>query len=116
MSALTRRKKRARTAAIARHGEQCAYCFKPLTRRTSTIDHIIPRSLGGTLRADNTVLACSDCNILKGDTVVRSIEEARAVINQKREMRDAVRARKFARTVELERRRWANLATRGLEQ
>lgn len=43
----------------------CQYCG----RQTSnlTIDHVIPRSLGGQTRWDNVVAACPRCNHLKGD-------------------------------------------------
>lgn len=41
-------------------GDGCAYGW-------ATVDHIIPRSIGGRDTSGNTVLACSVCNAAKGD-------------------------------------------------
>jgi len=35
-----------------------------------TIDHLIPKSKGGTWHLKNTVLACPPCNNRKGDALV----------------------------------------------
>ena len=43
----------------------CRYCEVELTLRTATIDHILPRSRGGTNRKRNLTLACRRCNMLK---------------------------------------------------
>jgi len=47
-----------------RDGYRCQYCG----RRTSrlTIDHVVPRRLGGKHRWDNVVSACPSCNRKKG--------------------------------------------------
>lgn len=37
--------------------------------RLSTVDHLLPRSRGGTHAYDNLVLACRECNILKSDRI-----------------------------------------------
>ena len=44
---------------------QCAYCGT--TAGVFTIDHIVPRSSGGTDAWNNCVLACRRCNAQKGD-------------------------------------------------
>lgn len=36
-------------------------------RKSATFDHVIPKSKGGRRTAQNIVLACQDCNELKGD-------------------------------------------------
>jgi 5-methylcytosine-specific restriction endonuclease McrA len=52
----------------------CQYCgARPGTEELS-IDHVIPRSLGGTSTWDNCVLACVDCNARKAN---RTPEQAR---------------------------------------
>ncbi len=45
---------------------RCWYCRKALTLDDSTLDHVVPRCNGGK-RVNNTVLACSDCNLAKGN-------------------------------------------------
>lgn len=48
----------------------CFYCgaaFTPSGARQRTIDHRVPRSLGGSQRLANLVFACRSCNQRKGD-------------------------------------------------
>ena len=55
---------------LEKWGRRCAYCGKedvPLQ-----IEHIVPRSKGGTDRVSNLTLACEACNRKKGD---KSVEE-----------------------------------------
>ena len=42
----------------------CEYCHSPerLSANRFTIDHLIPRSLGGSDKLDNLALACRRCN------------------------------------------------------
>lgn len=58
------RAKPSRNAIYTRDGNKCQYCGA--TRRL-TIDHVIPRSKGGTDDWDNLVVACSSCNVKKSD-------------------------------------------------
>lgn len=51
-AALTRR------AVFARDGWQCQYCGAP----AENVDHVLPRSRGGTHTWDNVVAACRRCN------------------------------------------------------
>lgn len=48
-----------------RDGWHCRYCKTALTLYTSTLDHVIPRSLGGSWRPHNLCLACERCNKAK---------------------------------------------------
>lgn len=43
----------------------CCYCGA--TKGTFVIDHVVPRSRGGPDGPRNCVVACTDCNISKGD-------------------------------------------------
>ncbi len=61
---------------IAEDGEDCRYCRKRVRKNfvghdyadnDATIDHIIPRSKGGTNDRKNLCLACRRCNNAKGD-------------------------------------------------
>lgn len=47
---------------------KCSYCQRPLTLTTMTIDHYVPRALGGGDEESNLMVACFTCNVLKGDT------------------------------------------------
>ncbi len=52
----------------------CQYCHKQLGSENLTIDHVLPRSRGGTSTWENCVLACLACNGRKAD---RTPTEAR---------------------------------------
>lgn len=47
------------------HG-MCAYCREPITYRTTTADHVIPRKAHGLDGRNNIVAACLPCNQAKG--------------------------------------------------
>lgn len=49
-----------------RDGYQCHYCGA----EGNTVDHIVPRSKGGTDDLDNLVTACNPCNASKGARAV----------------------------------------------
>lgn len=44
----------------------CQYCGRKAARDELTIDHVVPRSRGGKSTWENVVIACMDCNALKG--------------------------------------------------
>lgn len=48
---------------LRRDGHICAYCGG----RGSTVEHLLPVSRGGPSTWQNTVIACRDCNVRKGD-------------------------------------------------
>lgn len=53
-----------REAVILRDGEICAYCST--TNGPFDVDHIHPKSRGGSNAADNLTVACFSCNRSKG--------------------------------------------------
>ena len=44
----------------------CQYCSKKIPVTQITIDHVIPRALGGNNTYYNCVVCCKDCNVKKG--------------------------------------------------
>lgn len=44
----------------------CPYCKQPIDILSLTLDHIVPRSLGGTFTLPNMQCTCVDCNTRKG--------------------------------------------------
>jgi 5-methylcytosine-specific restriction endonuclease McrA len=50
---------------IIRDGGTCSYCGT--TKGPMTVDHIIPKNMGGTDSWENMVCACERCNNKKGD-------------------------------------------------
>ena len=60
----THRRKITRRAVFARDGWACQYCG---ARSNLTVDHVIPRSKGGSSEWDNIVASCAPCNRRKGD-------------------------------------------------
>ncbi len=63
-----------------RDGDSCQYCGEKFPRSELTIDHVVPRSLGGKSVWENVVCCCMDCNRKKGG---RTPEEARTKLKNK---------------------------------
>lgn len=55
---------------IARDGPICYLCREPYERSFLTIEHIIPRSRGGSDDPENLAVACGSCNGMKLDSYV----------------------------------------------
>ena len=55
-----------RRGVFIRDRETCQYCGAQPGRKGLTIDHILPRSKGGTTAWENVVAACYACNHRKG--------------------------------------------------
>lgn len=49
------------------HSFKCCYCGQSFKREHLTIDHVIPRSKGGTSDYLNSVPSCKPCNFKKSD-------------------------------------------------
>lgn len=50
-----------------RDKNKCQYCG---STKSLTIDHVIPKSKGGEDTWENLVVACSSCNVKKGDKLL----------------------------------------------
>jgi 5-methylcytosine-specific restriction endonuclease McrA len=51
---------------FARDNHQCQYCSRVFPSNQLSIDHVLPRSRGGTTTWDNVVACCVRCNTRKG--------------------------------------------------
>ncbi len=56
-----------RKALIKRDKSRCLYCDLKLSPAQITVDHILPRDLGGITSFTNCVVACQPCNSKKGN-------------------------------------------------
>ena len=61
-----------RRAVFARDRWTCQYCGT--VRGTLTVDHVIPRSKGGSSSWDNIVASCAPCNRRKGDRLPAQVD------------------------------------------
>ena len=60
-----------RQRLIAEHGMVCGLCGKPIeSKRELTVDHIIPRAMGGSTVYKNCQLAHRKCNLRKGNKYI----------------------------------------------
>jgi len=62
-----------RLNVYARDGSTCQYCGRRLPRSELNLDHVVPRSRGGSTQWENVVCSCVACNLRKGG---RTPEEA----------------------------------------
>lgn len=47
--------------------KKCYFCGKSLNRKKATLDHLIPRDLGGITIPNNLSICCKECNGLKSN-------------------------------------------------
>ncbi|MFQ5684388.1 MAG: HNH endonuclease [Candidatus Binatia bacterium] len=64
----------------ARDNCTCQYCGMKLPRHELNLDHVIPRSRGGTSTWENVVCSCHGCNRRKGG---KSLQEVRMILLRK---------------------------------
>jgi len=60
--------RRQRFEILRRDGYTCRYCGAQAPDVPLTVDHVIPRTLGGATEPSNLVTACRDCNNGKAST------------------------------------------------
>lgn len=69
---VNQRKKRKRLLVYERDNYTCKlWCGRVLTYEEATLDHVIPRSKGGSGAMQNLVTACRSCNQRKDDMMMR---------------------------------------------
>ena len=64
----------------ARDNCTCQYCSRRLPRQELNLDHVVPRSHGGTSIWENVVCSCHECNRRKGG---RTPQQARMLLARK---------------------------------
>jgi 5-methylcytosine-specific restriction endonuclease McrA len=62
-------KKRKKRKLLQLSNNICGICGQPTSLKKSNIDHIIPKSKGGSNRLDNLQVAHIKCNQLKGNKI-----------------------------------------------
>ena len=72
MGSKDRRKRR--SALLKKDGNICFYCREVKSKDSLQMDHVIPRSKGGSNGMDNLVLCCRECNTLKADSFMSANE------------------------------------------
>jgi 5-methylcytosine-specific restriction endonuclease McrA len=60
-----------RRSILARDNHTCQYCGQ--TSKELTVDHIIPKRLGGPTSWENLVCCCRKCNSKKGDKTLQQV-------------------------------------------
>jgi len=56
----------AKRALLKLFNDECLYCATELTIKSMTVEHLVPRSWGGSYQKSNLALACSTCNNARG--------------------------------------------------
>ena len=65
---------------MARDRWKCQYCGSKVKTHEMTMDHVVPRSQGGTTCWENIVTSCEPCNAAKAD---RTPEQAKMKLRKK---------------------------------
>lgn len=77
------RNKTKRDQLFSEDGRSCAYClisFDKLPECAITVDHIVPRSAGGTNDLYNLISACHSCNSRRRDTPIAEFVGAETLV------------------------------------
>src|SRR5881394_421489 len=59
---------------LLRDRNTCQYCGEVLSASELTLDHVVPRSRGGTSSWENLVACCHSCNRRKGNTLLHETD------------------------------------------
>jgi 5-methylcytosine-specific restriction endonuclease McrA len=85
-----------RSYVLEKFQHSCAYCGRGETR--FELDHVLPRSRGGSNRVSNLALSCHDCNVAKGNQTASEYGHPEVEAQAKQPLGDAaaVNATRFA--------------------
>ncbi|HEY9296586.1 HNH endonuclease [Microcoleus sp. MOSTC5] len=67
MSPASRRNKRRQLLEL--YGNRCHWCNKSMQKSERTIEHLLPKSRGGSNALSNLRLACFSCNNSRGNSL-----------------------------------------------
>jgi 5-methylcytosine-specific restriction endonuclease McrA len=76
-----------RSYLLEKFRRRCVYCGRGET--AFEIDHVLPRSRGGSDRVSNLVLSCHECNRAKGDRTAAEFGHPQVAVQAKLPLRDA---------------------------
>ncbi|SHF74347.1 HNH endonuclease [Desulfofundulus australicus DSM 11792] len=74
---------------LAKYGRECQYCHGKSKDPVLEIDHIVPRSRGGSDRVSNLTLACRTCNLDKGNKTAEEYGHPEVQAEAKKPLKDA---------------------------
>lgn len=74
---------------LAKYGHECQYCHGKSKDPVLEIDHIIPKSRGGSDRVSNLTLACHTCNQDKGNKTAEEYGHPKVQAEAKKPLKDA---------------------------
>ena len=60
---------------LKKDGPVCRYCGRTVDPADTHLDHIVPKSRGGSGRTSNFAMACTWCNMLKMDHMLEEFAE-----------------------------------------
>jgi 5-methylcytosine-specific restriction endonuclease McrA len=72
---------------LEKWGRQCVYCHA--TQVQLQIEHIVPKSRGGSNRVSNLTLACQSCNDAKGNRTAQEFGHSEVQAQARQPLRDA---------------------------
>lgn len=68
----------------------CAICGKELKKADATIEHIIPKSKGGTYKANNLTITCWQCNNKRGNKDFEDYYNSKQATNRRQKRNTSI--------------------------
>ncbi len=65
----TKQKKNRKKRLLAKYDNKCFWCVQTFDEQDLTIEHLTPRSKGGSDSFENLCLACLECNQERGNSL-----------------------------------------------
>ncbi|MEA5467916.1 HNH endonuclease [Spirulina sp. 06S082] len=64
-----KQKKNRKKQLLAKYGNKCWWCCESFDEKDLTLDHLLPKSKGGSDCLENLRLACLECNQERGNSL-----------------------------------------------